>query len=164
VIRLALILLTLLGQRLLGWPGLHPWASELLLPMVWVVGPAMTEKTWRSALPGLWLGLALDIALGRVVGPGGIAWSAAGLVVRAVGGVLADRSARAWLLLGALGSLLAVLVGALAELPLGILSPFGWAHVARGAALTSAWCGLVGWLRGRDLPARWRRYRARRLR
>jgi hypothetical protein len=164
VIRVALILITFLAQRVLGVPAAPRWAGELLLPMVWLVGPAMTEKEWRQFLPGLWIGLLWDLALEPVIGPGAIAWSVAGLAVRAVGGVLADRSARAWFLLGALGAILVVLARGLAELPLGILTPFGWGHVVRSAALTATWCGLVAWGLGLDLPGRWRSYRARRLR
>jgi hypothetical protein len=164
MIRIALILLTLVGQRLLGVPGLPAWASEALLPMAFLVGPALGEKPWRGALPGLWLGLAWDLALEPVVGPGGIAWCAAALTVRFAGGVLADRSTRAWAALGGVGALLVVLVRAAAEMPLGVLSGFGADHVLRAAALTAGWCGLVGWITGLDLPVRWRRYRSRRLR
>lgn len=164
MILIALIALSLLGQRLFGAPGMPPWAGELLLPMAFVVGLALRHKPWRSAIPGLWLGLAWDVALEQVVGPGGIAWCAAGLATRAVGGMLADRSTRAWAVLGGLGALLVVLTRAAVELPLGGLTSFGVDHVLRSVALTAGWCGLVGWVRGLDLPGRWRLHRSRRLR
>lgn len=164
ILRVALIALSLLGQRLLGVPGLPPWAGELLLPMAFLVHPALGDKPWRAVMPGLWIGLAWDVVLEPVVGPGGIAWCAAALATRLAGGVLADRSTRAWAALGGLGALLAVLARAAAELPLGELSSFGVDHVLRSVALTAGWCGLVGWCLGLDLPARWRHHRSRRLR
>jgi hypothetical protein len=164
VTRVVLIVVTLALQRILGLPGLPPIASELLLPMVWLVAPALAEKNWRSSLPGLWLGLGWDLVIEPVVGPGAIAWSAAGLAVRSVGSVLAVRSARAWFLLGAVGGTVVALIRPLAELPLGLETPFGWTHVLRSALLTAAWCGLAGWFLTLDLPGRWRRNRARRLR
>jgi hypothetical protein len=57
-----------------------------------------------------------------------------------------------------------VIARAAAELPLGVLSPFGVGHLVRSVALTAAWCGLVGWVISLDLADRWRRYRSRRLR
>jgi hypothetical protein len=164
VLQVALILLTFLGQRVLGVPAAPRWAGELLLPMVWLVGPAMTERAWRHALPGLWIGLLWDLVLEPVIGPGAIAWSAAGLAVRALASVLADRSARAWFVFGALGVVLVAPTRALVELPLGIITPIGWGHLLRSSIFTATWCGLVGWFLGLDLPSRLRRYRARRLR
>lgn len=164
MIRIALIALSLVGQRLLGVPGAPPWASELLLPMVFLVDPALRDTARQRAMHFLWLGLAWDLVLEPVVGPGGIAWSASALAMNALGGVLADRSTRAWAALGGLGALLVALTRAAAELPLGVLSPFGLDHVLRSVALTAGWCGLVGFLLGLGLPDRWRRYRARRLR
>jgi len=164
ILRVALVALALVGQRLLGVPGLPLWAGEVLLPMALLVHPALGTGAWRAVMTGMWVGLAWDVVLEPVVGPGGIAWCAAALAVRAVGGVLADRSTRAWTALGGLGALVVVLARAAAELPLGELSAFGFDHVLRSVALTAAWCGLVGWLQGLDLPSRWRRHRSRRLR
>jgi hypothetical protein len=164
ILRIALVALSLVGQRLLGVPGLPPWAGELLLPMALLVHPALASRPWRAVMPGLWIGLAWDAALEPVVGPGGIAWCAAALTVRAVGGLLADRSTRVWGALGGLGALVVVLGRAAAELPLGELTTFGVDHLLRSVALTAAWCGLVGWVLGLDLPRRWRHHRSRRLR
>ncbi len=162
--RLALILLTLLAQRLLGSPGLPPWLAEPLLPAIWLIGPALADSEHRQLLPGLWLGLAWDVVLEPLIGPGAIAWSAAGLAVRATGNLLADRSPGVWVLLGALGAILVVGVRSLVELPLGDFHPFSVGHLLRATAFTGLWCGAVGWGLSLDLPGRWRRHRASRLR
>jgi hypothetical protein len=66
--------------------------------------------------------------------------------------------------MGALGAAVALVVRQVTYLPLGLESGFSWWHLARTTLLTAGWCGLVGWVLNLDLPARWRRHRARVLR
>jgi hypothetical protein len=159
-----LVLVTLLVQRALGWPALPGWIAATLLPVVWVVGPALSrpERRW-SYLP-LWMGIGWDLLLEPVVGPGGIAWTAAAVVTGGVAAVVADRSPRAWFAFGGLGAVVVLLVRYLALLPLGLATPLSWLQLLISAGLTASWCGLVGWILALDLPARWRRHRARVLR
>ena len=159
-----LVLLTLLVQRALGLPAVHPWASEILLPVVWVVAPAMLHHGRQRVFLGLAVGLAWDLMLEEVVGPGGVSWSAAAWAVGSVSAVVADRSPRAWIAMGALGAIIIVGMRQLTFLPLGLESGFTWWHLLRTTLLTAGWCGLVGWILALDLPARWRRHRARVLR
>ena len=160
----ALVLLTFLVQRALGFPFLHHWAAEVLVPMVWVVCPPLLEHGTRRGYFGLCVGLVWDLLLEDVVGPGGVAWSAAALVVGSVSAVVADRSPRAWCAMGALGALTVLVVRQLAYWPLGLETGFTWWLFVRTTLFTAAWCGLVGWVLALDLPARWRRHRARVLR
>lgn len=159
-----LVALTLLAQRALGVPGVPAPLALVVLPAVWVVGPALTRHGGFGFWPALVLGLAWDAVMGGVVGPGAIAWSAASLVVAAAATVVADRSPRAWAGFGALAAVVVLVGHHLLLLPLGAASNLGWRPLAVGVALTTLWCGAVGWVRALDLPARWRHYQSRRLR
>jgi len=159
-----LVLLTLLVQRVLGFPELHPWAAEVLVPMVWVVGPPLLQHGRQRVYLWLWIGLVWDLLLEDVVGPGGVAWSAATWAVSSVSMVVADRTPRAWMAMGALGTLAFLVMQQVTFLPLGLETGFTWWHLLLRTSLTAAWCGLVGWILALDLPARWRRHRARVLR
>ena len=159
-----LVAVTLAVQRALGWPGEPQWASLLLLPMVFLVGPAMLYHDRRWVHLAIALGLAWDIVLESVIGPGGIAWSAGALVIARLAGIVADRSAKAWFTFGAVGAAIVTLARRLALLLLGVSEAWRWTDLALCVGLTAAWCALVGWTLGLDLPTRWRRYRARKLR
>lgn len=156
--------LSLVVQVALGWPAAPPWLSAILLPTVFIIAPSLllAERRWPHF--ALVLGLAWDLMLEPVVGPGAIAWSAAAVMVSLVAPLVADRSTRAWLAFGALGALLMILVRHLALLPLGLATSLTWDYLLTSVALTSLWCGLVGWIIALDLPIRWRGYRARKLR
>jgi hypothetical protein len=132
--------------------------------MVFVVVPPLLREERRWPHTALALGLAWDVVLEPVVGPGAIAWSAAAVAVGAVVPLVADRSARAWLASGAFGALVFVLVRHLARLPLGLPSDFSWRWLLSAMVLTALWCGAVGWSIALDLPTRWRTHRARKLR
>jgi len=162
--RAALVLATLVCQRLLGWPGMPFFAPELLLPMVWIVGPPMLHHGHNALYLPVLIGLGCDLLMEPVIGPGAIAWSAAALAVGAIAGIVADRSPRAWFVFGGVGAVLVLLTRHIALLPLGLATPLGALHIARTAVLTAVWCGLAGWILSLDLPIRWQRYRARRLR
>ena len=155
---------TLAIQRALGWPGGPPWATLLLLPMVFLVAPAMLHHDRRWVQFAIVLGLAWDIVLESVIGPGGIAWSACALVIAWLAGIVADRSARAWFAFGAVGAAIMTLARRVALLPLGISEAWRWTDLALCVGLTALWCGFVGWILGLDIPTRWRRHRARKLR
>lgn len=160
-----LVVLTMAVQVALTAPGSPVWAAEVLLPMVWIVGPAMRLHSPRWSYLALALGLGWDLVLGEVViGPGGIAWSAAALATFSAAGIVADRSPRAWFGLGAAGALVFLSVRYLALLPLGLATPIPWSTLVRSPLLTGAWCGLVGVVLALDLPARYRQRRARKLR
>jgi hypothetical protein len=160
-----LVVLTLAAQVALTTPGSPAWGTEILLPMVWIVGPAMRLHGPRWTYLALALGVGWDLVLREVViGPGGIAWSATALVAFATAGIVADRSPRAWFALGAGGSLVFLSVRYLTLLPLGLATPVPWPTLVRSPLLTGAWCALVGLLLALDLPARYRRWRARKLR
>jgi hypothetical protein len=159
-----LVAATLTAQRALGWPGAPSWFTLPLLPVVFLVGPALLRHDRRWVHLAIVLGLAWDIVLESVVGPGGIAWSAGALVTARLAGFVADRSAKAWLSFGAIGALTVSVVRRLALLPLGISEAWSWTDLALCVGLTAALCGLVGWVLALDLPTRWRRYRARKLR
>lgn len=156
--------LTLLMQRLLGMPGLPSWTAEVILPVVWIVAAAMVRKEPGWPYEALILGLAWDLLLEPVVGPGGIAWSAACLALYALAGVVADRSPRAWAGFGLVGTAILTLVHQAALIPLGMPMSLTFGHWLRSVLFTAAWCGLVGSILALDLPSRWRAYRSRRLR
>jgi hypothetical protein len=151
-------------QRALGWPGGPSWSVLVLLPMVFLVGPALIHHDRRWVHLAIILGLAWDLVMEPVIGPGGIAWSASALVISRLAGIVADRSAKAWFAFGAVGAATVILVRRLALLPLGITEPWRWTDLVLSFGLTALWCGAVGWVRALDLPARWRVYRARKLR
>jgi len=159
-----LVALTLIVQVALGWPESPGWLSAILLPMVFVVGPPLLLEERRWPHFALALGLAWDLVLEPVVGPGAIAWSAGAVAVSAVVPLVADRSPRAWLAFGALGAAIMIVVRNLALVPLGLAADLTWGYLLLSVLLTSLWCGLVGWVIALDLPARWRSHRARTLR
>ena len=159
-----LVAMTLLLQRLLGAPGGPQWSGLLLVPVVWVVGPALLGGGRRWVWFGLAIGLGWDLLLEPVIGPGAIAWSASALLLLWLATIVADRSPKAWLAFGAVAAAVIILVHRLTLLPLGVSRPVRWIDLALAVAVTALWCGLVGWLRALDLPKRWRARRARTLR
>jgi hypothetical protein len=154
----------LVAQRMLGWPGLPSWAVLPMLPMAIVVGIALTTHDRRWPIHALLLGLVWDLMLESVIGPGGIAWSAAGLVLAFAASVVADRSSRAWFAGGAVGASTVIVARQLALLPLGLATRITAGPAILTVLATAVWCGFVGWLIALDLPSQWQRYRARRLR
>ena len=105
--------------------------------MVWIVGPAMRQGNARWTYLGLGVGLGWDLVVQEVViGPGGIAWSAAALMAFTAAGIVADRSPRAWFALGALGSLVVMSVRYVALLPLGLATPIPWLTLVRSPLTT----------------------------
>lgn len=159
-----LIVVSLVAQVALGRPAAPDWFSLILLPTVFIIAPSLLHAERRWPHFALVLGLAWDLMLEPVVGPGAIAWSAAAVVVSLVAPLVANRSTRAWLAFGALGAALMIIVRHLALLPLGLATTLTWEYLLTSVALTSVWCGLVGWVIAMDLPVRWRGYRARKLR
>ncbi len=159
-----LVTLTLVAQVALGLPGSPTWMTAILLPMVFVVGAPlmMAERRWPHF--ALLLGLAWDLVLEPVVGPGAIAWSASAVALGFVVPLVADRSPRAWVAFGALGAGLMIVVRHLALIPLGLATELTGRYLLLSIVLTSLWCGLVGWIIALDLPTRWITHRARRLR
>ncbi len=162
--RVLLMVAALAGQRLLQLPGTPGWFTALMLPMVLVVAPRLRRPVAGFPWEAIALGLAWDITLEPVIGPGGIAWSVAALAVAGLARVVADRSPAAWFLAGAAGAVVVVVVRFVAELPLGLASTPGPFVVLAAAFATGAWCGAVGAIGALGLPERWRRWRARRLR
>lgn len=163
--RLALFtLLALALQRLFAFPGVPGLGGEVLFPVVILVGPRLLEFGRGSPWSAVALGLAWDALLEPVIGPGGIAWSAAALTTSALAGVLADRSPRAWFVGGCAAATVILGVRRLALLPLGIAPGLGWGHLVSTAILTGVWCAVVGWLLSLRLPERWRALRTRKLR
>ena len=159
-----LVAVALTMQAALGWPG-APWlASAVLLPMVFVIGPPLLREERRWPHSAIALGLAWDLVLEPVVGPGAIAWSAAAVAVGSLVPLVADRSPRAWVAFGALGAAVLIVARHLARMPLGLPSDLGWRWLLAAVVLTAVWCGCVGWLIALDLPERWRAHRARKLR
>ena len=160
----ALLVLSLLAQRALGAPGLPARLDEVLLPMAGIVGALLLKPGPRWPYVGIAVGIGWDLLMEPVIGPGGIAWSAAALTLGGVTGIIADRTAKAWFGLGALGALVVIFVRHVALLPLGVASEPTWSVLLGSTLLTGLWCGLVGWVHALDLPARWQRHRVRRLR
>ena len=156
--------IALMTQRALGWPGMPGWAGMVTLPMVLLVAAALLQHGSRWTQLAIPLGLGWDLLLEPVVGPGGIAWSAAALALSGLAGVVADRSARAWFAFGAAGTAVMALTRAVTLLPLGMWRPIPWPHLLINLFATALLCGLIGWLRALDIPSRWRTYRARKLR
>jgi hypothetical protein len=151
-------------QRILGLPGLPVWAPEILLPMALIVGSILRSNEKRWPFEALLLGIFWDLLLEPVVGPGGIAWTASSLCLMAMGGFVADRSAKSWAAFGAIGALVLTTVYHLTLLPLGLASSLTLSSLLRTATLTGLWCGLVGVVFALDLPKQWRAYRVRKLR
>lgn len=160
-----LVLLSLIVQRALGWPGMPLWADLVVLPMVWIVAPALLRHDRAWVYLAFALGLAWDLVLNlEVVGPGGVSWSAAALGLNLLGGFVADRSPKAWFAFGAAGTAVLIAAHTVALLPLGLRVPMSWQHVLLSVVLTGTWCGFVGWMLALQPLARWHTYRARRLR
>ena len=163
--KLALLaVVTLMVQRALGWPGMPSWAGLVTLPMVLVVAAALLRHGARWTQLAIPLGVGWDLLLESVIGPGGIAWSAAALALSGLAGVIADRSPKAWFAFGAAGTAVMLLTREATLVPLGLWRPIQWTPLLINLLTTASLCGLVGWLRMRDLPSRWRNYRARKLR
>jgi len=159
-----LVLLTLLVQRMLGLPGMPPWTSEVLLPVVWLVAAALRQKERGWPYHALFLGIAWDVMFEPVIGPGGIAWSAACLVLYALAGFVADRSPKMWVGFGIVGTAVVTLVHLAALVPLGLPFSVTLGHWVRLVVFTGLWCGFVGATLRLDLPGQWRAYRSRKLR
>ena len=160
---IVLIVVTLIVQRVFGMPGLPVWSSEILLPAIWLVSPALLRHDRRWVYFAVLLGVGWDLLLEPVVGPGGIAWSVAALCLLALAGVVADRSPKAWAFFGGVCALVVIFARRLALLPLGLVAPLTLPHVVRSTLLTALWCGFIGTILALDLPARWRAYRVRKL-
>jgi len=142
MIRLVLlVILTLVAQRALSSPGLPSWPAEIILPAVWIVAPPLRHHRPRWPYLALLIGIGWDLLMEPVVGPGGIAWSAA-----------------------AAGALILILVRQMALMPLGLASFPTLDLLTRTVVFTAVWCGLVGGILSLDLPSRWRSYRVRTLR
>ncbi len=159
-----LVLVTLTGQRILGLPGLPAWATDLWLPLVWLVWPPLrNDRAWPFWALVL-LGLGWDVVTEPVIGPGGIAWSGAGLALGWLARRVADRSPVAWAGAGAVAAAGVLLLRRLTLLPLGLAGPWMWIPVLRVLLLGSAWCGLVGVVQRLDVAGAIGRMRRRRLR
>jgi len=164
-VKLALLIAFALAvQVTFAFPAMPEWLPSILLPMVFVIGPPLfyPERRWPHA--AFALGLAWDAVLEPVIGPGAIAWSVAAVVISYVIPLVTDRSPRAWVAFGALGTVIMVLTRHLALIPLGLPTAVTFRSLALTVLLTAGWCGLVGWLLALDLPTRWRAFRARKLR
>ncbi len=155
---------TLVVQRALGVPGMPEHLSRVILPMVWIVAAALIRKERYWPYEALLLGLAWDLVFRSVVGPGGIAWTAACLSLYGLASVVADRSPKAWVAFGAVGAVVVILVQNLAVVPLGLESSVTLRGLLWSAGLTGLWCGLVGTAMALDFGKHWRAYRARKLR
>ena len=160
----ALALLALFAQRLLGIPGLPSWSSEVLLPMALIVAMSLKRRERRWPYEALLLGLGWDAVLEPVVGPGGIAWSAAALCLSAASRLVADPSPRAWVGFGAVGTVVVLVVLRMAMLPLGLGTSWNLPSMIRTVLFTALWCGVVGAISTLDLQKHWHAYRARKLR
>lgn len=159
-----LVALTLVLQRALGMPGMPAWFGHLILPMIWIVAASLLRKERHWPYEALLLGLAWDLLFGPVVGPGGIAWTAACLSLYGLASVVADRSPKAWAAFGAVGAVVVILVQRLAVMPLGLASFLTFRQLAWSAILTGLWCGFVGAVLALDLGKHWRAYQVRKLR
>jgi hypothetical protein len=149
---------------MLGMPGLPPWTAEIVLPVVWIVAAALLQRERGWPYEALLIGLSWDVLLEPVIGPGGIAWTAACLTLYALASLVADRSPKAWAGLGLVGAVVVTLVRQATLVPLGVPFSLTLVHWLRSVLLTGAWCGLVGVILAFDLPTRWRSHRARKLR
>lgn len=159
-----LVAVTLVFQRVLGMPGMPAWFGHLILPMIWIVAASLVRKERHWPYEALLLGLAWDLLFGPVIGPGGIAWTAACLSLYGLASVVADRSPRAWAAFGAVGAVVVILVQRLAVMPLGLASFLTLSQLAWSALLTGLWCGFVGTVLALDLGKYWRAYQIRKLR
>jgi len=160
----ALAAVTLALQRVLVMPGMPAWFGHFILPIIWIVAASLVRKERHWPYEALLLGLAWDLLFEPVVGPGGIAWTAACLSLYGLASVVADRSPRAWAAFGAVGAVVVILVQRLAVMPLGLAGFFSFSQLAWSAILTGLWCGIVGTILALDLGKRWRAYQVRKLR
>ncbi len=159
-----LLALTLAIQRLLGHPQAAPLAAAVLLPMPWVIGPPLLaqERNWYWLAFGI--GIAWDLLFEPVIGPGAIAWSAPALCAWLGASVVAERRFRAWFAYGAGGALVFWITRSVCYFPLGFSGTPTWSWIGASVLLTGIWCATVYAILALDLPMRWRRQRARRLR
>ena len=155
---------TLIVQRVLGMPGMPGYLSYIILPMVWIVAASLNRKERHWPWEALLLGLAWDLLFGPVIGPGGIAWTAACLSLYGLASVVADRSPKAWAAFGVVGAVVVILVQRLAVMPLGVATSLTLQHLMWSALFTGLWCGLVGTVLALDVTDHWRAYRVRKLR
>jgi cell shape-determining protein MreD len=155
---------TLIIQRVLGMPGMPAWLGHFILPMVWIVAASLLRKERHWPYEALVLGLAWDLLFGPVIGPGGIAWTAACLSLYGLASVVADRSGRAWAAFGAVGTLVVILVQRLTVMPFGLATSLTVQHLMWSVLLTGLWCGFIGTVLAFDLGKHWRAYRVRKLR
>ena len=160
----AFAVMALLAQRVLGIPGTPEWLGAVIVPMVLVVAMSLVRKERYWPYEALLLGLAWDLLFGPVLGPGGIAWTAACLSLYGLASVVADRSPRAWAALGAVGTLVLILVQRVALMPLDLATSLTIRNLVLSVVVTGLWCGFVGTVRSLDLGKHWRAYRVRKLR
>ncbi len=158
------LIVTYLVQGLFGIPGSPAWLVDLMLPVPWLLAPVLLGRRVSVFGLGLALGLAWDLVTGSIVGPGAIAWSAAGLAVDRSSQVIADRSVLAWGAFGMVCAALAIMLRQVALLPLGEDGGWGWYRLARSVVLTGVLSAAVGWMIQLDLIARWKLYQRRKLR
>ncbi len=159
-----LLLATFAAQRILVLPGLPPWPAAVLLPAVWITGPALRGRKLDPFLAGIGLGLAWDLMFEPVIGPGGIAWSLAAVAVWRLASLVADRSPLTWAGMGGVAAIVVILGRSAALVPLGMSSPPAPRFVLAGVLLTALWCGAVGLVLAADLEGLRRRIRTRKLR
>ncbi len=164
MIRIMLILATFGAQAMLAVPGAPAWAGSILLPLVWLVWLGMQTDERHPFLVAIVLGLGWDVLFEPVIGPGGIAFSASVLVLMWLARHVADRSPLAWGGAGAAAAAVVLVVRHIALAPLGLAGHLVTFAVLRSLMLTAGWCLAVGWVLAADLPGRWRRLRARKLR
>jgi hypothetical protein len=115
------------------------WVLAACQPLLLVVvAAARTRTPTGAAWVGLGVGLASDIASGRIIGPGGVAGAAAGAVV----GVVERRFELEGPLFWIVGSLLAATTSELlwfVEIfTLGITPDHGWLGMLATVAMTAA--------------------------
>ena len=164
MILVLLVLATFGAQAVLTVPGAPPWASSTLLPLVWVVWLAMQPEEGHPFIVAVVLGLVWDALFEPVIGPGGVAFSAALLVVMWLAMHVADRSPLAWGGGGAVAAASTLLVRHVALVPLGLAGRIDATPLLRSIGLTAGWCLIVGWILQANLAGHWRRLRARKLR
>jgi hypothetical protein len=161
---IVLFVATMIGQRFLGSPALPAWCAEIQLLVVWLVAASLTLQTRRWIYWAAVLGIGWDLLGQPVIGPGGIAWSAAALALSVLSVIVADRTFKAWAIFGAVAAIVVVTIHALAVLPLGFERSLTAVRILRAAVLSGLWCGAVGAVLAVDFPKYWRAYRLRRLR
>jgi len=154
---------TFVAQRLLGAPGLPWWTAAPLLPAVWLIVPTVRTERASPLAIGLAVGLTWDLVMEPVIGPGGIAWSAAALVVAWIAARFGDRSPKMWGLFGLIAAAVIVVVRHFALALVGGAPAVAEEAIAARIVLTAAWCWLVAAVAAADLPTRWRKFRRRRL-